>query len=94
MYNIGVKNTLNNIYRLLLTEFGNRHWWPGDTQDEIIIGAILTQNVSWRNVKKAIDNLKREGLLSLMRITVKVGHLSGQSRPPVKYASSEVQYLG
>jgi endonuclease-3 related protein len=68
MYNIGVKNALNNIYQLLFKEFGNRHWWPADTRDEIIIGAILTQNVSWRNVKIAIDNLKSENLLNLKSI--------------------------
>ena len=31
----------------------------------MIIGAILTQNVSWRSAAAAIDNLKREGILSI-----------------------------
>jgi endonuclease-3 related protein len=49
---------LNKIYQLLLDRFGPQHWWPGDTQFEIIIGAILTQNTNWANVEKAMANLK------------------------------------
>ncbi len=51
------------IYDALLTHFGHRGWWPADTSFEAIIGAILTQNVSWRNARKAVDNLKDAGLL-------------------------------
>lgn len=53
-----ITETLTEIYQLLLERFGPQHWWPGDTQFEIIIGAILTQNTSWANVEKAIANLK------------------------------------
>ena len=48
----------------LFTAFGPQHWWPGKTQFEVIVGAILTQNTSWRNVETAIGNLRRAGLLS------------------------------
>jgi endonuclease III related protein len=63
-----MKKSLKQIYLLLLNQFGHRKWWPGDTRDEIIIGAILTQSVSWGNVNKAIENLKQNGLLSLKAI--------------------------
>ncbi len=52
------------LFDILLDTFGPQNWWPGDSKFEIMIGAILTQNVSWRNVEKAIDNLKREDALS------------------------------
>jgi len=39
------------------------NWWPGDTPFEIMVGAVLTQNTSWSNVEKAINNLKKENLL-------------------------------
>jgi len=55
---------LNEIYQLLFGRFGPQHWWPGDTQFEIIIGAILTQNTNWTNVEKAITNLKVADCLS------------------------------
>ncbi|AEE92652.1 conserved protein of unknown function [Tepidanaerobacter acetatoxydans Re1] len=59
------KETLVKIYDKLLEAFGPQHWWPADDDFEIIVGAILTQSVSWKNVEKAIDNLKAKGLLSL-----------------------------
>jgi endonuclease-3 related protein len=31
---------------------------------EIAVGAVLTQNISWKNVEKALVRLKREGMLS------------------------------
>lgn len=37
-------------------------------KEEVAIGAILTQNTNWRNVEKAIDGLKREGLCALAGI--------------------------
>lgn len=53
------------IYYELYSQYGPQNWWPGETQFEIIIGAILTQNTSWNNVSKAINNLKKHGLLDL-----------------------------
>ena len=55
---------LRHVYRLLLGAIGPRHWWPADSPFEVIIGAILTQNTAWKNVERAICNLKEHGLLS------------------------------
>jgi len=54
---------LLTIYKTLYNSFGPQDWWPGDSPFEIIIGAILTQNTNWRNVSKAINNIKRARLL-------------------------------
>ena len=35
---------------------------------EIVVGAILTQNTSWKNVEKAIANLNKKGILSISKI--------------------------
>jgi endonuclease-3 related protein len=59
---------LMEMFDLLLERFGPQHWWPGETALEIIVGAVLTQNTSWKNVEKAIRNLKQKGLLSLERL--------------------------
>ncbi|MGV7930550.1 MAG: endonuclease III domain-containing protein [Spirochaetota bacterium] len=56
--------SVSAIYRALFARYGPQHWWPGETDFEIAIGAILTQNVSWTNVEKAIRRLKDEKLLS------------------------------
>jgi endonuclease-3 related protein len=53
------------MYDALLGEFGQQHWWPAQTRDEVIIGAILTQNTSWRNVERAIASLRAAECLTL-----------------------------
>jgi len=53
-----ISEQLAEIYQALFERFGPQHWWPGQTQFEIVTGAILTQNTSWANVEKAIANLK------------------------------------
>jgi endonuclease-3 related protein len=42
--------------------------WYGETRDEVVIGAILTQNTNWDNVEKAMANLRESNLLSLPRL--------------------------
>lgn len=52
-----------DVYTKLLKQFGNRNWWPADTPFEVVIGAVLTQQTKWENVERAINNLKRKGLI-------------------------------
>ncbi|GIM46252.1 endonuclease III [Collibacillus ludicampi] len=59
---------LSKIYDALFQYFGPRHWWPAETAEEVVIGAILVQGVAWSNVEKAISRLKHAGLLSLNAI--------------------------
>ncbi|MFQ5475011.1 MAG: endonuclease III domain-containing protein [Candidatus Nanoarchaeia archaeon] len=49
---------------------------------EIIIGAVLTQNTSWRNVEKAMLNLEESALLDIEKIRkMKKGKLASLIRP-------------
>ena len=59
-----MKKRLTKIYDMLFKRFGPRRWWPAENEFEVIIGAILTQNTAWKNVEKAISNLKAESLLT------------------------------
>ena len=52
-----MKRELRQAYHQMHKYFGHRNWWPGDTAFEICVGAILTQNTSWKNVEHAIANL-------------------------------------
>jgi len=73
---------LTGIYKKLYRTFGPQYWWPGDTPFEIAVGAILTQNTNWGNVEKAINNLKREKVLSAKAIhTMPVNRLALLIRP-------------
>jgi endonuclease-3 related protein len=57
-------DSLMKIYETLNNRFGDLCWWPGETPFEIAVGAILTQNTNWKNVERAIENLKKRDLLS------------------------------
>ncbi len=55
-------------FEQLYEAYGPQHWWPGDSAFEIIIGAVLTQNTSWKNVERAIENLRASDALSVTAI--------------------------
>jgi endonuclease-3 related protein len=58
---------VRRIIRLLAKKYGKIPWWPGNT-DEVMIGAILTQQTRWENVELALAGLKRKQLGSLSAI--------------------------
>ena len=77
---------LLEIYQLLYDAYGPQHWWPGETTIEIITGAILTQNTSWSNVKKAIINLKNADCLSPQKLhELKIERLAELIKPAGYY---------
>lgn len=61
-------NLITQIYRTLARHYGPLHWWPAHTRFEVIVGAFLTQNTSWKNVERALKNLRRAGVLSISGI--------------------------
>ena len=63
------EETLQALYERLLANFGPQHWWPGESAFEVVIGAILTQNTNWKNVEKALANLKEAGLFDLSALS-------------------------
>jgi len=73
---------IRSYYAALYREWGPQHWWPAETQFEVIVGAYLTQNTAWVNVERALENLRRSKLLSLDGIrTVKLSRLERLIRP-------------
>jgi endonuclease-3 related protein len=59
---------LHRFYAALLESFGPQGWWPARTRWEVIWGAILTQNTTWRNATLALKNLRKAGLLTWRRL--------------------------
>jgi endonuclease-3 related protein len=49
----------------LVKAYGPQHWWPAETAFEVILGAYLTQNTSWKAVERSLANLRDAGALSL-----------------------------
>jgi len=68
MARIPSSKILKDIYKRLYNKFGRQHWWPGDTAFEVMVGAILTQNTSWKNVEKAIKNIDSGKLLDPFKL--------------------------
>lgn len=62
------KDLLEEIYDRLLAAYGPQHWWPGETPFEVLVGAVLVQNTAWKNVERAIDNLRQADLMDARRL--------------------------
>ena len=60
--------TLRQFYETLFEHLGPQGWWPARTRLEVILGAILVQNTSWKNAALAIKRLREAGLLKLARL--------------------------
>lgn len=60
--------TLGELYERLLSHYGPQGWWPGESPFEVLVGAVLTQNTSWKNVARAIENLREADLLDPVKL--------------------------
>jgi endonuclease-3 related protein len=49
----------------LVAAYGPQHWWPAQSSFEVILGAYLTQNTSWKAVERSLANLRQAGALTL-----------------------------
>jgi len=59
------QNIFLEIYTTLYNHYGPQNWWPAESPLEMVVGAILTQNTSWKNVAKAITCLKAVNLMTI-----------------------------
>lgn len=73
------------MFDRMLHYFGPQHWWPGETELEMMVGAILTQNTSWKNVEKAINNLKEKGMLNVKGLNNIPFHMLAEEIRPAGY---------
>lgn len=55
---------LRRMHDDLLRAYGEQEWWPAHTPFEVILGAYLTQNTSWKAVERSLANLRAAGALS------------------------------
>lgn len=52
--------TLTDLYRKMRWAMGPSGWWPGDSLEEIIVGAVLIQNTNWRNADRSMTLFRQE----------------------------------
>lgn len=73
---------LRRIHDRLVAAYGPQSWWPAQTPFEVILGAYLTQNTSWKAVERSLENLRAAGVLTLEGLRgLPVGELRSLIRP-------------
>ena len=78
---------LRQMYDRLTQAYGPQHWWPAHSPFEVILGAYLTQNTSWKAVEVSLSNLRKAGALSINGIrNLSVDQLRELIRPSGFYA--------
>ncbi|MEM3364243.1 MAG: endonuclease [Candidatus Micrarchaeia archaeon] len=80
-----VGSGIRTMFNILSRTYGKQNWWPADTPFEVCVGAILTQNTSWKNVEKAIANMKRGNLLSGSAILDSPTHILEKAIKPAGF---------
>jgi endonuclease III related protein len=65
---MNVSHRIKEFYYSLYNRYGPQNWWPAESALECILGTILTQNTSWKNVERAFQNLKSRGLVSVEKL--------------------------
>lgn len=58
-----------HLIKILERKYNADEWWPMErrfrpAEWEVCMGSILTQNTSWKNVEKSLDNLEDAGITS------------------------------
>ena len=61
----GSAQRLRHMHDLLVAAYGPQSWWPAKTPFEVILGAYLTQNTTWKAVEHSLENLRIAGALNL-----------------------------
>ena len=59
-------------YETLLEHMGPQHWWPAESSEEMMLGAILVQNTNWKNADMALLRLKEKQTLILKNFIVAI----------------------
>jgi len=73
---------LRAMHDRLVKAYGPQYWWPAQTPFEVIVGAYLTQNTSWRAVEISLANLRASHALSVEGLRrTSVGELQNLIRP-------------
>ncbi len=64
-----LQNSYELLYALKKSGYLKTHrdplWWPNSGTQEVIFGAILTQQTKWERVEESLSNLRQAGLDSL-----------------------------
>jgi len=88
-----ITKKLIDIYERLYSHFGPRHWWPAESALEMIMGAILVQNVSWKNTSAVLKILEAKGLINISAILMIADDELAELIRPARYYRSKVKSM-
>ncbi len=103
-----ISKEISEFYGFLLKKYGYQGWWPVNSKYhpkdydipkteserfEICVGAILTQNTSWKNVEKALLLLKSHNLMSPESLAKSTEEAIGAAIRPSGYYRQKAKKL-
>ena len=62
------RSSLHKIFRTMRDRYDVSAWWKLESKLEIVWGAILVQNTSWRNASLALEGLAEAGIKTIGQI--------------------------
>lgn len=62
------REQLIKIYQQLFDHYGPQHWWPANTDLEMILGAVLVQNTRWQRAVAALEALQQADLIDITKL--------------------------
>jgi endonuclease-3 related protein len=95
-YGLEMKNnllnleTISSMFDKLQEYYGELNWWPAQTDFEMMVGAILTQNTTWINVEKALANFENRLTPEFIR-DIPLEELSELIRPSGYYNQKAIK---
>jgi endonuclease-3 related protein len=81
-----------DIFNRLVETYGEQGWWPGEGF-EIVVGAVLTQNTTWKNAEKAIERMREAKLLEPERIVETESTALKEAIRPAGFYNQKAKYL-
>lgn len=64
----GPAQRLRRMHDRLVAAYGPQYWWPAKTAFEVVLGAYLTQNTSWKAVEQSLAQLRAADALTIVGI--------------------------
>ena len=87
------ENRFQDLYDRLYAAYGPQAWWPADDPLEVIVGAILTQRTTWRNVEHAMMALNESDLLSVDALVVTPQEQVSETIRPAGFYNAKARKL-
>jgi len=92
-----IDDSYNLLYRL--KQLGYLHtgrdplWWPRSGTQDVVFGAILTQQTKWERVEASLENLKRKGICSLENLSLASQETIAEAIRPSGFYNMKAQRL-